>query len=90
MAVAVGGLMSLPAWANGWSKASIHSTQPFLTRGQNEVLADLVDVIIPATDTPGAKELGVPTFIQKMVADCLEPQAQQTLAKGLALTDSKA
>lgn len=83
MAGAVGGLISLPAWANGWTTETVRSTRPLLGRGQADLLADMAETIIPATDTPGAKALNVHQFIQKMVTDCYEPKAQQTLRTGL-------
>ncbi|GAA4405788.1 lactose 3-dehydrogenase subunit gamma LacC [Nibrella viscosa] len=90
MAVALGGLMSLPAWADGWNKASVASLPPFLTPAQDALLADIVETIIPATDTPGAKALGVHSFIQKMVADCYEKSVQDNVTKGLATVESLA
>ena len=90
MAVAIGGLISLPAWAKGWNQASVQSIQPILSTSQDVLLAEVVETIIPTTNTPGAKELGVHTFIQKMVTDCFEPQAQQTLTKGLDTVEATA
>lgn len=87
MATAVAGLVAAPAWASNWSKASM---QPHLAPGQDAILAELVETILPATDTPGAKSLGINLFVQKMVADCYDKQAQQTLANGLSATDALA
>jgi hypothetical protein len=87
MAVAVGGLISLPSWANGWNKASVQSFKTSLTFSENAILAEVVETIIPKTNTPGAKELGVHQFVQKMVADCYEPSAQENLTKGVAATE---
>lgn len=90
MAVAAGGLLSLPAWANGWNRTTVASTAALLSADQANVLAGLVDTLIPATDTPGATELAVPQFIQKMVTDCYDTSAQQNLAKGLTALDELA
>ncbi|MBO9636934.1 MAG: gluconate 2-dehydrogenase subunit 3 family protein [Siphonobacter aquaeclarae] len=89
MAAAAGGLLALPAWANGWTQESL-KTSGFLTAPQEEILAEIVETILPATSTPGAKALGVHTFIEKIVADCLDPKAQETFKKGLAATDASA
>lgn len=89
MAAAVG-LVSLPAWANGWSKSSVTSAVSFLSARQETVLAEIVETIIPATDTPGAKELGVHSFIQKMVADCYDAKVQENLTKGVDAVDRMA
>ncbi|QMW06912.1 gluconate 2-dehydrogenase subunit 3 family protein [Spirosoma foliorum] len=83
MAGAVGGLISLPAWANGWTTETVLTTRKILSVGQTELLAEMVETIIPATDTPGAKALNVHQFVQKMVADCYPKTAQENLNKGL-------
>lgn len=90
MAGAVGGLISLPAWANGWTTETARSTRKILSRGQMDLLADMAETIIPATDTPGAKALNVHQFIQKMVTDCYEPKAQDSLKNGLDSLDGLA
>jgi len=82
MAAAVG-LISLPAWANGWSRATVTASPAYLSPAQDALLAEMVETIIPATDTPGAKELGVHQFVQKMVADCYEKQVLTSFAKGV-------
>jgi hypothetical protein len=83
MAAAVG-LMSLPAWASSWNKSSVAAVTPTaLSPSQEALLAEIVETIIPATDTPGAKELGIHHFVQKMVADCFEKKVQEGFANGL-------
>ena len=89
MTLAAGGLLMLPAWARGWSRDSV-SFSPFLTPPQQDRLAALVDTIIPATDTPGAKDLEVHLFVQKMVTDCYEAEVQEDLAKGLETIEAMA
>ena len=90
IAGAIGGLISLPAWASGWTAETVRPTEQLLSRSQDNLLAEIVETIIPATDTPGAKALNVHQFIQKMVLDCYEPKAQETLRKGLETTDELA
>ncbi|WP_229311780.1 gluconate 2-dehydrogenase subunit 3 family protein [Larkinella rosea] len=90
LAVAVGGLVSLPGWASSWNRAGIPSGQSFLAPNADALLAEVVEVIIPTTDTPGAKALGVHTFIQKIVTDCMEPSAQESLTKGLTAVEALA
>ena len=90
LATVVGGLTTLPAWATGWSSESLGQLPALLSVDQRDTLAALVDTIIPATDTPGARELQVPQFIQKVVADCYDKKTQDLLANGLSLTDDLA
>lgn len=87
LAGAVGGLISLPAWASGWTAETVRSPHYSSLSGQNELLAEIVETIIPATDSPGAKALNVHQFIQKMVTDCFDKSAQELFVKGLGLMD---
>ncbi|MEI9942612.1 MAG: gluconate 2-dehydrogenase subunit 3 family protein [Chitinophagaceae bacterium] len=48
-----------------------------------EFIAALAETIIPATDTPGAKETGVHDFIIMMVKECTERKAQNKFINGL-------
>ncbi|GAB2781327.1 lactose 3-dehydrogenase subunit gamma LacC [Rhabdobacter roseus] len=87
MALGLGGMISLPAWANAWTSTNL--PQPtLLTSQEGTLLASVVDTILPATDTPGAQELGVDRFIQTMLTDCYEKQAQDNLTKGLAMVQT--
>lgn len=86
MAMAVGGLVSLPAWASGWNESALKSGS-FLDIEPAMTLKSMVDTIIPKTDTPGAAELGVDKFVQKMITDCYDKKAQDNLSAGIARLD---
>src|SRR5437879_12770106 len=51
---------------------------------QNETVATIVELIIPKTDTPGAREAGVPAFIDVMVADWRDDDQRKMFTAGLA------
>lgn len=89
VAISVGGLLSLPAWASGWTPESIGHLS-FVSPDQEALLGSLVDTYIPQTTTPGAKALNVHRFALRMIQDCYEPQALTVLQQGLALTESTA
>jgi hypothetical protein len=60
----------------------------FLDQGQNETLIALSDVIIPATDTPGAKEALVNRYLDLVLAG--EPaESQQKFVDSLNYIDSE-
>ncbi len=86
----MGGLVSLPGWASNWNPTTLPTGQALLSPKADALLAEVVETIIPATDTPGAKALGVHTFIQKIVTDCMEPAAQDSLTNGLTAVDTLA
>ncbi|MDH3709706.1 MAG: gluconate 2-dehydrogenase subunit 3 family protein [Cyclobacteriaceae bacterium] len=55
----------------------------FLSEDQARLVSKLADMIIPETKTPGAIEAGVPYFIDSMLDQCLETEAQQMFLDGL-------
>ena len=86
MAVAFGGLLSLPSWAQNWTTESVAAqtaSRSYLSAADDALLAEIAETIIPETDIPGAKSLGVHTYIQKIVKDCMDTQAQDALENGL-------
>jgi predicted Ser/Thr protein kinase len=89
LTVAAGGLLSLPAWASGWSPESIGQTHVVPVADEN-LLAEIVETFIPETDTPGAKSLKVHQFVLRMVNDCYGEPAQESLQQGLATTEQVA
>ena len=88
MALAVGALANLPAWASGWTKESVVHAG-FLSADQAKNLTAIVETMIPKTDTPGAGELGVADFVQKMVKDCYDSKTQTGFASGISNLDEQ-
>jgi hypothetical protein len=60
-----------------------------LTAQQNETVATIAELIIPKTDTPGAREAGVPAFIDVMFADWADDEQRQMFTAGLANVDER-
>jgi hypothetical protein len=56
----------------------------FLTEDQARLTAEIAERILPKTDTPGAKEAGVPEFIDLMLNDIYTEEEKQRFAAGLA------
>ncbi|HTQ26875.1 MAG TPA: gluconate 2-dehydrogenase subunit 3 family protein, partial [Puia sp.] len=50
---------------------------------KRELLADLAETIIPATDSPGAKDAAVQDFIIVMVRDCADIKTKNRFIDGL-------
>src|SRR5690606_1257311 len=57
---------------------------------QQQTVDEIADIIIPATDSPGAKAAGVGTFITMMIQDCYPEAIQKSFIKGLDDVDKKA
>ena len=86
MALAMGALANLPAWASRW-QPQVLAQGHFLPADQSKMLAAIVETIIPKTDTPGAGELGVGDFVEKMIKDCYDSKVQASLSSGLSNLD---
>lgn len=66
-------------------------TEPsLLGKEQKRLLTDLVDTIIPETDTPGAAGLDVQRFVERMIQDCFDASVQRQLVEGLDKVDREA
>jgi inorganic triphosphatase YgiF len=60
-----------------------------LTAHQNETVATIAELIIPKTDTAGAREAGVPAFIDVMVTEWGDDNQRKAFAAGLANVDER-
>lgn len=61
-----------------------------LTPEQEQLVAAVAEVILPATDTPGARDVGVSLFVDRMLADYHTAEAREKFAAGLARLDASA
>ena len=59
----------------------------FLSKEQANMLAEITETILPKTKTPGAKELAVPQFIDKMLKEVSGKADQTDFVVGLAQMD---
>jgi gluconate 2-dehydrogenase gamma chain len=96
VAVLMGGAVSAPALLavlNGCSakKSEVAVWKPvFLSEQQAALIAEVTELIIPKTDTPGAKDVGVPEFIDKMLKDVYAKEAQDRFLSGLQAFEAEA
>ena len=60
-----------------------------LNTHQSETVAAIAELIIPKTDTPGARDAGVPGFIDVMLADWGDDEQRQMFTTGLANVDER-
>jgi hypothetical protein len=70
-------------------EVSLNWKPVFLTNTQADLLAEITETICPKTKTPGAKELAVPQFIDKMLKELLTEKDQQAFLKGLEELNEK-
>jgi len=88
VALMFGGSFSAPTLLamNRWEMDGISKTPPVdfsLTENQKMIVAEVAEIIIPKTNTPGAKEAGVPAFIVMMLQDCYKTPEHKSFTEGL-------
>ena len=91
----MGGAISAPAVLgvlNGCSpKPAAASWQPqFLSKEEGAIVEDVAELIVPRTDTPGAREVGVPAFIDVILKDVYPSEDQARFVSGLKEFDAAA
>ncbi|MFM8743298.1 MAG: gluconate 2-dehydrogenase subunit 3 family protein [Cytophagales bacterium] len=72
------------------AKPDLNYKPVFFNEDQARVISELAGVILPKTDTPGAKEVGVPNFIDQMLRECYKKEDQDRFLTGLATFDEDA
>jgi gluconate 2-dehydrogenase gamma chain len=86
-AMLMGGALSAPAIMgvlNGCTaKPTLNWKPEFFTADEGMLITRVSDIIIPKTDTPGASDVGVPAFMDKMLKDVYSKEQQDTFRNGL-------
>jgi len=79
LAIVSGGLITLPQWMQscGLSDTNVHQTSFSIT--EQKILASVTDTIIPAGIGIGALSVEVDKYLQKLVDDCYEKDAQDNV-----------
>jgi hypothetical protein len=94
VALLMGGTLSAPtllAFLGGCQSAndSFSGTIfPFSAERKN-LVSEMAEIIIPKTDTPGAKEARVEEFIEKMLRECYAAKDQESFHNGLKELEEK-
>jgi Gluconate 2-dehydrogenase subunit 3 len=94
-AILLGGTLSAPtlmAMSRFEQKTSLYTEGVLfnLTELQRKIVAEVAEMIIPKTDTVGAKDVGVPAFIELMLKDCYAQPEHLSFMEGvMALEESK-
>ncbi|MBU1823179.1 MAG: gluconate 2-dehydrogenase subunit 3 family protein [Bacteroidetes bacterium] len=85
----MGGALSAPAMAGILGQKTNLGESIQVTAQQEALLAEVADVIIPTTSTPGAKAAGAEKFIVRVMRDCYPMEDQKKFYAGLAKFDSE-
>jgi len=81
-----GALVASDAILRGGTADAKGPTEPF-TQADRDLLDEIGEAIIPATDIPGAKATGIGAFMAMMVADCYSEREHAVFRDGLAKVD---
>ena len=90
----MGGAVSAPAimgiLKGCAAKPTIDWTPVFLSSDQGVLVSQVAEIIIPKTDTPGAKDVGVPGFIDQILKECYSKEDQDKFLAELKTFDDDA
>src|SRR5690348_14842694 len=65
------------------------ATKDLFKDSHKALITEISEIIIPTTDTPGAKAAGVPAFVTMMMNECYPENAQKTFIDGLEDVESR-
>jgi hypothetical protein len=67
-----------------------HISNQLFSVNEQALIAEIAEMIIPKTTSPGAKDTGVPAFIEMMIQECYRKPEQEMFKKGLENLETKA
>jgi hypothetical protein len=83
------GLGTMPAWVSCWTPDSSRQMVS-LSATDESLLAEIMETIVPETDTPGSKSLQIHQFALRMIHDCYDESILESVINGLAQTEKTA
>ena len=94
VALLMGGALSAPtmlAFLEGCKSTTdtTSATSFSFSPERKALVSEVAEIIIPKTDTPGAKDAKVGEFIEKMLKDCYAEKDQDSFEKGLETLEKK-
>lgn len=89
LTVLFGGAVAAPcvSFLSTADAAVTKASSPLFTPEQTELVATATELILPTTDTPGARAAGVPDFIEMMLVDWFYDEERAEFMEGLARID---
>jgi Gluconate 2-dehydrogenase subunit 3 len=77
------GTALLPSCLQDNKKSSLSLKNIKIDGREEELLSELSEIIIPKTNTPGAKDVSAHLYALMMIDDCYPPDGQDKFVKGL-------
>jgi hypothetical protein len=95
VAFLIGGTFSAPTllamnhWETDLGNGRASSVDFVVSDQQKLIIAEVAEMIIPKTGTPGAKDTGVPAFVVMMIQDCYKTPEHASFLEGLKSLEQK-
>ena len=93
-ALLMGGVVSAPAIMGVLqgckAKPGLAWKPVFLNEDQASIVSQVAEIIIPRTDTPGAKDAGVPGFIDQVLKEVYSAEDQKRFTEGMQAFNDEA
>lgn len=90
LALLMGGTMAGAHYILSGETVAEKGAVPDFTDADRALLDEVGETILPATDIPGAKAVGIGAFMVMMVNDCYNPAEHAAFKAGLADIDARA
>lgn len=87
--VVAGGTAVLPTCRFRDSKASLLLHHISVSAEQEALLAEFTETLLPASDTPGAKDTYTHLYVLRMIDDCSEKEEQEIFLQGLQAVENE-
>lgn len=81
LAISAGSMSAIFISCN--KEAALSWKPVFLKPNQAATIAEIAETILPKTKTPGAKELAVPQFVDKMLKNSFDKKGQEEFIAGM-------
>lgn len=82
LSLLMGASIIVPQWF--FRACNQHDNELVENNQEIDLFNEIADLILPATDTPGAKEANAGKFIQECIVNCYTSQDQKTFSEGKA------
>ncbi len=90
LGLATAGLVTLPAWASGWTARDVTIESSTFSSKQQALLSSIADTFIPAKDNVGAIPLEVDKFLIRLFDECYETDVQDNIKFQLSILNDRA
>jgi gluconate 2-dehydrogenase gamma chain len=84
------GLVISPAWLASTDRLRAAVQTTHLTTTQLAITSAIADRILPRTNTPGARDVGVPAYIDMLYGEFMSPTERERFTAGLTMVNETA